>query len=60
LVAAEDWARNQGLDRLRVRTRASRKEAHAFYEGRGFNLTKEQRVYDRKIEGPGRQGDPFG
>lgn len=44
--ALADWAREQGVDRLRVRTNVARLETHRFYEKNGFKLTKEQRIYE--------------
>ena len=46
MAAAQTWARSQGVEKLRVRTRSSRLEAHLFYEGLGFAQTKQQLVYD--------------
>ncbi|MGE3107130.1 MAG: GNAT family N-acetyltransferase [Phycisphaerales bacterium] len=43
---AKDWTRQQGLTRLRVRTNQRRTDAAAFYERRGFVLTKTHKVYD--------------
>lgn len=49
MVAAEDWIRANCIAKLRVRTRADRHDAHAFYEARGYALIKEQRIYDKEI-----------
>jgi len=50
LVAAEDWAKNHGIKKLRVRTRSTRLDAQVFYERLGFSQTKEQPVLDKSIE----------
>jgi GNAT superfamily N-acetyltransferase len=42
---AEDWAKSQGFDRLRVRCRAERTGAHAFYRTLGFEQEKMQHVF---------------
>ncbi len=47
VAAAEDWAMARGLTKLRVRTRSGRADARAFYENLGFDLAKEQHIYDR-------------
>jgi len=49
LGAVEDWTLEQGIRKLRVRTRAERKEAHEFYERVGFSNAKEQCVYDKYL-----------
>jgi GNAT superfamily N-acetyltransferase len=49
LVAAEQWGVEQGVFKLRVRTRSGRVEARAFYERLGFELIKEQHIYDKGL-----------
>ncbi len=49
LAAAEDWCAEQGVLRLRVRTRSERAGARGFYERLGFSLAKEQHVYDKPL-----------
>lgn len=49
LEAAEEWVREQGVRKLRVRTRSNRRDAQAFYQHLGFTQTKEQHVYDRPV-----------
>ena len=51
LGAAESWALEQGMQKLRVRTRVERQDAHVFYGRVGFSRKKEQCVYD-KFLGP--------
>jgi GNAT superfamily N-acetyltransferase len=43
------WAQGQGLTRLRVRTRVERAKAARFYEKEGFQLQKQQRVYETEL-----------
>lgn len=46
LRIAGEWARGRGADRMRVRSKISRQEAHGFYEAQGFRPVKTQRVMD--------------
>ncbi len=51
LVAhAEQWARERGVSRMRVRSNALRERTHAFYERLGYVTTKTQKVFDKKLE----------
>lgn len=49
LSAAEEWVVARGMAKLRARTRSDRVGAHNFYERFGFELTKQQHVYDLVI-----------
>lgn len=49
LAAVERWAAEQGVAKLRVRSRSSRTGAHLFYARLGFVLTKEQSVFDKTL-----------
>lgn len=49
LAGAEDWAVGRGVAAMRVRSRVARDGARAFYERRGYALTKEQRVFDKRL-----------
>ena len=49
--AAERWSRAAGLERIVVRSKAARTEAHSFYPALGYVLTKTQRVYGRPLAG---------
>ncbi len=51
LVAeAEAWARAKGHRRFRVRSNVTREATRRFYEGLGFQVTKQQRVFDRLLD----------
>jgi GNAT superfamily N-acetyltransferase len=50
LEAVESWSTEHGVLRLRVRTRHEREGAHRFYRHQGFTKTKDQRVYDKRLE----------
>ncbi len=49
LAAAEQWVKGRGITKLRVRSRSSRSDAHAFYQRLGFIGSKEQLVLDKPI-----------
>jgi len=47
---AEGWAQRLGLSRIRVRTRATRTEAHRFYAREGYRRAKLQHVLDKDLD----------
>lgn len=47
--AAEVWAREQGLHRLRVRVNTRREGAHRFYQRLRYDVAKEQLIYERGL-----------
>jgi GNAT superfamily N-acetyltransferase len=47
--AAEDWARTLGVGELAVRSNVLRDQSHPFYEGAGFQRTKTQHVYRKRL-----------
>jgi GNAT superfamily N-acetyltransferase len=49
LREAEGWAQKHGLPRIRVRTRATRRDAHRFYAREGYRRTKLQHVLDKEL-----------
>ena len=49
VAAAETWAADQGLARVRVRTRVSRADAHEFYRACGYAIEKTQDVFEKRI-----------
>jgi len=48
--AAEEWAREQGIDLMTVRSNAVRTESHPFYERLGYTHTKSQHVYLKRLD----------
>ena len=50
-LAAEDWARVQGLPVVRVRSRLSRERAHQFYLRLGYEEYKRQVVFVKRLDG---------
>lgn len=51
LAAVEAWVAARGLTQLRVRSRTERAAARAFYAGLGFVRSKEQNVFDKRVQG---------
>ena len=49
LHAAEDWAREQGYPRLRVRSNVLRERAHGFYRREGYVERKRQVVFEKPL-----------
>ncbi len=45
--AAEEWARQRGCPRVRVRSNVIRERTHRFYERLGFRAVKSQKVFDK-------------
>ena len=43
---AKSWTRENGCDRLRLRTNVTRHDAHRFYSSLGFNEVKQQKVFE--------------
>ena len=49
VTKAENWARQRGVDALRVRSNVLRERAHGLYTGLDFEETKRQTVFDKKL-----------
>ena len=49
LRAAEDWARQRGCRRVRVRSNVIRERAHAFYVREGYAKVKIQQVLEKPL-----------
>jgi GNAT superfamily N-acetyltransferase len=47
---AEAWARDLAVFRMRVRSNIVRERARGFYEGLGYEVFKQQAVFDRRLE----------
>jgi len=50
VAAAEAWAVERGLSRVRVRSNVARERTRRFYEKRGYTVTKTQHVFDKMLE----------
>jgi len=46
---AEEWARQLGAEAVVVRSNVQRVESHAFYPALGYDITKTQTVYRKKM-----------
>jgi GNAT superfamily N-acetyltransferase len=46
---AERWARQLGVEKLRVTSRSSREDAHRFYAREGYRQTKTSMVFEKQI-----------
>lgn len=49
LANAKKWAQTNGLTKLRVRSQTSRNDAHRFFINNGFQLSKNQTVFDKPL-----------
>lgn len=47
---ATNWARQRGVDAVRVRSNVKREDAHRFYVERGYEETKRQAVFDKDVK----------
>lgn len=52
VVAAEQWAKQEGCQRIRVRTNIVREKTRLFYTKLGFRSTKTQQVFDKTLHLP--------
>ncbi|HTB96185.1 MAG TPA: GNAT family N-acetyltransferase [Terracidiphilus sp.] len=48
-AAAEQWARERGLKKVRVTSRTTRDDAHRFYLRNGFEVTKTSKVFEKLL-----------
>jgi predicted N-acetyltransferase YhbS len=46
---AEEWARHLNAETIVVRSNVQREESHAFYPALGYNVTKTQTVYRKRL-----------
>jgi GNAT superfamily N-acetyltransferase len=49
--AAEAWAQDRGITRIRVRSNAIRERAHAFYLRDGYARVKTSAVFEKRLSG---------
>ena len=50
VAAAERWALSHGIALMRVRSRDTRERAHRFYLREGYETTKKQLVFMKRLE----------
>jgi len=49
MAAAESWVAQKGVHKMKIRSRSSRVEAHAFYESLGYGVNKTQYVFEKSL-----------
>lgn len=49
VMTAEEWAKKQGFESVRVCSNIIRKESHPFYQNIGFRLDKTQHLYKKDL-----------
>jgi GNAT superfamily N-acetyltransferase len=49
MVAAESWVAQKGVRKMKIRSRSSRVEAHAFYKSLGYGVAKTQYVFEKSL-----------
>lgn len=49
IAQAEHWAKQQRADKMLVRSRTTREQAHRFYERAGFGRVKVSAVFEKSI-----------
>lgn len=49
MQSAEYWAKEKGCEGVVVRSNETRKEAHVFYQGVGYDPTKKQHVFYKEL-----------
>jgi len=50
VAAAEHWAQQSGLGRLRIRSNVSRDDAHAFFRRLGYEHVKTQAIFQKQLQ----------
>jgi GNAT superfamily N-acetyltransferase len=50
VAAAESWALQRGMNRMRVRSNVARERTRTFYEKHGYVATKTSYVFDKMLE----------
>ena len=50
VAAAEAWAVERGMTRIRVRSNVARERTRKFYEKHGYTVTKTSNVFDKMLE----------
>jgi GNAT superfamily N-acetyltransferase len=44
------WSKLKNCEKVRVRCNVIRKESHRFYENIGFEINKEQKIFNKRVE----------
>ena len=45
-----EWSKLKNCEKVRVRCNVIRKESHRFYENIGFEINKEQKIFDKRMK----------
>ena len=45
-----EWSKLKNCKKVRVRCNVIRKESHRFYENIGFEINKEQKIFNKRVE----------
>ena len=53
VLAAENWAKDQNHNKIRVRTNVVRKQTITFYKKLGYKTSKTQKVFDKSFQPAG-------
>jgi GNAT superfamily N-acetyltransferase len=54
---AERWARERGVNKIRVTSRSSREDAHRFYAREGYRQTKTSVVFEKSVGADATDGE---
>jgi len=49
LLAAEQWAAEQNITKIRIRSRTNRNDSHSIFQHLGYLKSKEQLVFDKDL-----------
>jgi GNAT superfamily N-acetyltransferase len=49
LSEMEKWAKDKGIDTVRIRSRTTREQAHAFYRKMGYRHVKTQETFSKNV-----------
>ena len=49
MAEAERWVAQRGISKMRIRSRSTRLDARAFYEGLGYRVGKTQHVFEKSL-----------
>lgn len=45
-----EWSKSKNCEKVRVRCNVIRKESHKFYENIGFEMNKEQKIFNKQVK----------
>jgi len=50
MAEVERWVAQRGISKIRIRSRSTRVDAHAFYEKCGYRIDKTQHVFEKMLD----------